>query len=41
MKAWIISLFAALPVLGAVSLDVPQLPERTYADSEVSTNVPF
>jgi hypothetical protein len=41
MKFFLISLFSALPVFGAGSLHVPQLPERTYADSEVSTNVPF
>jgi hypothetical protein len=41
MKFFLISLFSALPVFGAGSLHVPQMPESMYADSEVSTNVPF
>jgi hypothetical protein len=41
MKFLLISAFAAWPVFGAVSLDLPQMSESTYADSEVSTNVPF
>ena len=41
MKFFLISLFVALPVFGAVSLDIPSLSECAYADSEVSTNVPF
>lgn len=41
MKSLLIPVFAALPVVGAVSLHVPQLPESAYADSEVSTHVPF
>ena len=41
MKSILISLFVALPVFGAVSLDIPSLSECAYADSEVSTNVPF